>query len=152
MSTIHSFMSLYNMHPALGYTNAAFLYVLHYIHSTHNYGISFSSRTQESIHMYPYHPDVLDTETFTDAVPPKKGREHHLTTYSDACWGSQIGNAIPHGVAPPLFKLHSMSDAILYRMGGPIAWKAIHQKHASLSSCEDKIYATSEGGKITIVV
>ena len=130
----------------------ATLYVLHYIHSTHNYDISFSSYTHKPIHMYLHHPDALDTEAFTDGVPPKKGREHHLTTYSDACWGSQIGNATPHCVAIPLFKCQRMSDAILYRMRGPIAWKAICQELTSLSSCEAKIRSTSKGGSITIAV
>ena len=42
-----------------------------------------------------------------------------------------------------------MSGAILYRTGGPISWKAMLQDQTSLSLCEAKIYATSEGAKIT---
>ena len=75
-----------------------------------------------------------------------------MTTYSDACWGSQIGNAIPHNIAIPLFKFRSMSGAILYRMGGPVSWKAIRQDQTALSSCEAEIFATSEGAKITVGV
>ena len=117
----------------------AALYILHYIHSTHDYGISFSSRAQESTHMYLYHPDESDTEAFSDAVPHNEGREHHLTTYSGTCWGSQIGNAVCAGTMFPLFKFHNISGTILYHMGGHIAWKAVHQEHTSLYSCDAKI-------------
>ena len=58
--TIHFFPSPYDMYPAPGHMKAA-LYVLHYIHFTYDYGISFSSRTQEPIHVYLHHPDVSDT-------------------------------------------------------------------------------------------
>ena len=45
-----------------------------------------------------------------------------------------------------------MSGAIVYRMGGPIAWKAIRQVKTSLSSCEAEIRATNEGVKLTMGV
>ena len=51
-----------------------------------------------------HNPDESDTEALTDAVPPEKGRKRYLTTYSDSCWVSQIGNAIWHGVMLPLFR------------------------------------------------
>ena len=50
LSAVHSFLSSYLIHPAPTHMKAT-LYVLHYIHSTHNFGISFSSRSQESIHV-----------------------------------------------------------------------------------------------------
>ena len=111
MSIVHSFLSSYLMHPAPSHIKAA-LYILHCIHSTYDFGIFFSSRSQEPIHMY------LRQPAFTNDVPPKKGREHHLITYSDACMCSQIGNAIPHGISIPLFKFRSISGAILYCKGG----------------------------------
>jgi hypothetical protein len=69
-------------------------------------------------------PHPSDTEAYDNALPPKLGDHHHLTTYSDACWGSQIGNAIPEGIQLPLFKFHSMSGAILFSSGGLLTWKA----------------------------
>ena len=42
-----------------------------------------------------------------------------------------------------------MISVILYRMGGPIMWKAICQELTSLSSCEAEICTTNEGRKIT---
>ena len=89
MSTIHSFLSSYLMHPAPCHMKVA-LYVLNYINSSHDFGTSFSSRSQKSIHIYLHQPDVSDVGAFTDTDPLKKGREHCITTYSDAWWGSQI--------------------------------------------------------------
>ena len=84
---VHSFLSLYLMHPAPGHMKAA-LYVLHYINSTHNFGISLPSRFQEPIHMFLHQLDAFDVKAFTNTVLSKKDREHYLTTYSDACWVS----------------------------------------------------------------
>ena len=64
----------------------AALYILHYILFTHYLGISFSSRIQEPIHVYLHQLDASDIEGYTNAVPSKKSQEHHITTYSDACW------------------------------------------------------------------
>ena len=149
IATVHAFLSSYNMHPAAGHMRAA-LYVLHYVHSTHDYGISFSSRDRQPLHTFLHHPDASDAEAYSDALPPKMGREHHLTTYSDANWGSQIGNSVRDGTLLPLFKFRSMSGALVIRMGGPLAWKAIRQDKTSLSSCEAEIRATNEGCKLTM--
>ena len=79
----HSFLSSYLMRPALGHMKAA-LYVLHYIHSTHDYGITFTSRICRPVHTYVHHPHSSDTEAYGDAVPPTKEQHHRFTTYSDA--------------------------------------------------------------------
>jgi hypothetical protein len=73
--------------------NAA-LYVLHYIHSTIDYGFTFTSKLKAPLHTYMLFPHPLDTEAYNNALPPKLGNHHRLTTYRDACWGSQICNAI----------------------------------------------------------
>ena len=67
-------------------------------------------------------PHSSDTEAYTDALPPHPAHHHHLTTYSDTCWGSQIGNAIRirEGIQLPLFKFRNMRGAIIFRSGGPI--------------------------------
>ena len=75
-----------------------------------------------------------------------------LTTYSDACWGSQIGNAIREGIQLPLFKFRSMSGAIIFRSGGSITWKTDRQERTSLSSCEAEIRATNMGSRLTVNV
>jgi hypothetical protein len=46
---VHSFLSSYSNKPAIGHMKAA-LYCLHYIHSTHNYRISFTSEALALIH------------------------------------------------------------------------------------------------------
>ena len=151
LSPVHSFLSSYTMVPAAGHMKAA-LYCLHYINSTHDQGISFSSRDGQPVHTFLHHPDISDAEAFTDAVPPKLERRQHLTTYSDACWGSQLGSSVRDGTLLPLFKQRSMSGAIIFRMGGPIAWTCVRQERTSHSSCEAEIRATCEGSKLTMAI
>jgi hypothetical protein len=90
-------------------------------------------------------PHPADTEAYKDALPSKMGNHHRLTTYSDACWGSQIGNAICEGVQLLLFKFRSMSGAIIFCFGGPLTWKTDRQDCTALSSCEAEICATNMG-------
>ena len=149
LAPVHSFLSSCNNRPSLGHWKAV-LYVLHYIHSTHDYGISFTSEDKNPIHTYLHFPDSSDTEAYHDAVAPTPSKSHKLTTYSDACRGSQIGNAITDGVYLPLFKCRSMSGAIVFRSGGPISWKSVRQDKTSLSSCEAEIRATNEASKLTV--
>lgn len=151
LSPVHSFLSSYNNRPAPGHWRAV-LYVLHYIHSTHDYGISFTSANKAPIHTYLHFPASSDAEAYEDAVAPKPSTSHKLTAYSDACWGSQIGNAVAAGVYLPLFKFRSMSGAIIFRSGGPIAWKSVRQEKTSLSSCEAEIRATNEASKLTVAI
>jgi hypothetical protein len=95
-------------------------------------------------------PHSSDTQAYVNAIPPKTDQHHRLTTYSDACWGSQIGNAI--SIQLPLFKFQSMSGAIIFRLGSPITWKTDHQDCTSLSLCEAKIRATNMGSRLIINV
>ncbi len=89
----HSFLSAYNNKPSRSHLNAA-LYVLCYIHPTINYGFTFSLEAQARLHTYMSFPHLSDTEAYKDALPPTHSDRHHLTMYSNTCWGSQIGNAI----------------------------------------------------------
>ncbi len=144
LAVTHSFLSAYNNKLSQSHWNAAF-YVLHYIHSTINYGITFTSKESPAFHAYMLYPHASDTKAYTDALPPKPDQHHRLTTYSNAYWGSQLGNAIQEGIQLPLFKLRSMSRAIVMCSGGPIPWKAEQQEWTSLSSCEAEIRATNTG-------
>ncbi len=141
----HSFLSAYVNKPSRSHLNAA-LYVLHYIHSTINYGFTFSLEERAPLHTYVSFPHSSNTDTYDDALPPCPDNHRRLTTYSDACWGSQIGNAIRKGIQLPLFKLRSiMSGAIIFWSGGPITWKTDRQDHTSLTSCNTEIRATNMG-------
>jgi hypothetical protein len=82
--------------------------------------------------------------------PPTPAQRSRTTAYSDACWGSQIGNSVQPGRQLPLFKFRSMSGAMIFRMGGPLSWKAVRQEKTSLSSCEAEIRATNEGSKLMV--
>ena len=77
-------------------------------------GIDLDESEGGECHSYLHQPDCLYLEAYEDALPPKPGRQHHLTTYSNACWGSQIGNAIYAGALLPLFKFCSMSGAVVF--------------------------------------
>jgi hypothetical protein len=109
----HSFLSAYNNKPSRSHLKAA-LYVLCYIHFTINYGFMFLSEARAPLHTYMSFPHPSDTEAYQDALPPTHDNHHRLTTYSDTCWGSQIGNSIWEDIQLPLFEFRSISGAIIF--------------------------------------
>jgi len=125
----------------------AALYVLHYIHSTHDYGISFTSNDTTPMHSYVHFPPSTDAEAYDDAIPPKLGSSNTILAYSDACWGSQLGNLVADGTLLPLFKFRSMNGGIVFKNGGPLGWLVERQERTSLSSCEAEIRATNATSK-----
>ncbi len=64
------------------------------------------------MHCYIYFPSSTDIEACVDVVPPTTSHSFTLSSYSDACWGSHIGNAVADGTLLPLFKFRSMSGGI----------------------------------------
>ena len=123
LAIIHSFLLAYNNKPSHSHWNAT-LYVLHYIHSTIDYSISFTSFQSPSLYSYISYPNKTDTEAYINAVPPDTKSHHRLSTYSDVFWGLQLGNMVWEGLKLPLFKFCSMSGAIVMHCGGSISWKA----------------------------
>ncbi len=95
------------------------------------------------IHSYIHYPPSTDVEAYTDDIPPKPSTTQTLTAYSNACWGSQIGNAVADSTLLPLFKFWRMNGGINFKNGGPIGWLSKRQESMSLSSCEDEILATN---------
>ncbi len=55
LTTVHSFLSSYSNKPSVGHMKAA-LYALHYIHSTHDYGISFTSELVAPMNCFVHYP------------------------------------------------------------------------------------------------
>jgi hypothetical protein len=149
LAPLHLFLLAYTNKPSRSNMNAA-LYVLDYIHLTIDYGFTFMSELKAPLHTYMSFPHSSNTEAYNDALPPKLGIHHHLTTYSDVCWGSQIGNAIHEGIQILLIEFCSMSGAILFRSGSPCTCKADQQERTLLSSCKAKIWATNMGSRLTI--
>jgi hypothetical protein len=147
LASVHSFLSSYNSKPSSGHMCAA-LHILHYIHSTHNYGIHFTSSVTDPVHTFVLFPDLSNIEAYTDAKPSCPSHQSPLTSYSKACRGSQIGSAVCDGTLLPLFKCRSMSGGIVFRQGGPIAWTAVRQERTSLSLCKAEIHATNEVSKL----
>ena len=119
----------------------AALYALHYIHSTHDYGISFTSDDVAPMHSYIHYAPPTDAEAYNDAVPPTLGQSDTILAYSNACWGSQLGSAVADGTLLPLFKFCSMNGDIIFKNGGPLRWIGERQERASLSSCKAEIQA-----------
>jgi hypothetical protein len=113
LAPVHSFLSSYNSKPSSGHMKAA-LHVLHYIHSTHDHGIHYTSSATDPVHTFVHFPDSLGVEAYTDAKPPSPSHSSPLTSYSDACWGLQIGSAVRDGALLPLFKCRSMSGGIIF--------------------------------------
>ncbi len=97
----------------------AALYALHYIHSTHDYDISFTSDSVAPMHSYIHFPPSTNVEAYADALPPTLATSPTLSSYSDACWGLQIGNAVADGTLLPLFKFRSMSGGIIFQEWQP---------------------------------
>ncbi len=126
------------------------LYVLHCMHSTYDYGISFTSKDMAPMHSYIHFPPSANVEAYTDAIPPKLLTICTLLAYSDACWGLQIGNAVAEGTFLLLFKYGSMNGGIIFKNGGPIGWLGKCQERTSLSSCEAEIWATNATSKTVV--
>ncbi len=126
----------------------AALHALHYIHSTHNFGIHFTLLATDPCHTFVHFPDLSDVEAYTDAKPLSPSHKSPCISYSNACWGSQIGLAVRDGTLLPLFECRSMRGGIIFCQGGPIAWTAVCQERTSLSSCEAEICATNEVSKL----
>ena len=110
------------------------LYVLHYIHSPHNYGISFTSDDTAPMHSYVHYLPSSDTEAYEDAIPPKLGFSNQLSACSDACWGSQLGSSVADGTILPLFKFRSMNRRIVFKNGG--IWVGLANVRSVLSRHE----------------
>jgi hypothetical protein len=87
IALVYSFLSSYSNKPAPGHMKAA-LYALHYVHSTYDYGITFTSSVTSPIHTYVHFPTPTGVEAYTDAIPPSQTNCAPLTAYSNACWGS----------------------------------------------------------------
>jgi hypothetical protein len=142
ITAAHSFLSSYTNKPVSGHMKAV-LYVLHYIHFTHDYDISFTSNDTTPMHSYVHFPPSTDTETYDDAIPLTLASSNTLLAYSNACWGSQLGSSVADGTLLPLFKFRSMNGGIVFKNRGLVGWLGKRQERMSLSSCEAKICATN---------
>ena len=128
----------------------AAVYVVKYLRSTVDYGIAFHSTSDTPASAYVHFPFHHDNEAYTDALPPTAAEQHELTAYSAACWGRQLGGALPNGHEIEMFKFRSMSGFIVIRAGGPVAWSSVRQPRTSRSSCEAEVRATDECAKEAI--
>lgn len=138
VSPVLSFLASYSNARSHQHYKSA-IHLLKYIYSTADYGISFHSNDSNTLQAFNHFPHHHDKEAYSGATPPAPGNCTTLTAFSDACWGGQVGNAVPNGTELELFKLHSMSGFLICRTGGPLAWKSIRQNQTALSSCEANV-------------
>ena len=80
LTAAHSFLSSYSNKPAVGHMKAA-LYALHYIHSTYDYGITFTSEAMAPMHSYIHHPPLTDIKAYTDALPLMPSMTSTISAY-----------------------------------------------------------------------
>ncbi|KAL7459292.1 hypothetical protein ACHAWC_010958 [Mediolabrus comicus] len=146
-----TFLASYSNAPSARHYQAA-VHVLKYLYSTSDYGISYHSDACNTIQAFNHFPHHHDKEAYTDATPPSPSEVMQLTSFADACWGAQFGNALPPGTPIELFKFRSLSGYVICRSGGPVAWRALRQEQTAQSSCEAEIYATNECVKDTIAL
>ena len=146
LAPVVSFLASYNHCPSKQHVESA-LWVVRYLRSTTSHGIAYHSASPSSSQAYVHYPFPHDADAYHDATPPPNDHMHLMTGYSDANYGSQIGNSIPDGEEVELFKFCSMSGFLIMRCGGPIAWKAIRQERCSRSTCEAEIWAVDEATK-----
>ncbi len=109
----------------------AALYALHYIHSTHDYGISFMPDSVAPMHSFIHFPPSMDAKAYSDAFPPQYSNSSTLLVYSDTCWGwgSQVGSAAANGTPLWLLKFRSMNRGINFHNCGPFSWLGVHQEY-----------------------
>jgi hypothetical protein len=117
----------------------AALHALYYIHSTHDYGISFTSNNMGPMHSYIHYPPSTNIEAYWDATPPMTVNSSTLSSYGNTCWGFQIGEAVAEGTLLFLFKFCSMTGGVVSRHGGPLGWLSKCHERTSLSSHEAEI-------------
>ncbi len=113
LAAIHSFLAAYSNKLSKRYWSAA-LNILHYIHSTIDYRITFTSKESASFHTYMLFLHSSDTEAWHNAIPPLTYQHHQLTTYSNACWGSQLGNTNREGTHRSNFRAWVAQEALYH--------------------------------------
>jgi hypothetical protein len=151
LAATHSFLAIYSNKTMHCHWNAV-LYALQYIHSTINNGINFTSKGSFPLHAFMHLPHSSNTEAYHNSIPPQDGQHHCFTTYSNACWGSQLQNAVHEEIQLPLFKFPSMSSTIVMWSGGQLSWKANRQDRTSLSSCKAEIRAINIGCQLAVYI
>ena len=72
----------------------------------------------------------------------RNDKPHLLSVYTDANFGSQLGNSVPDGSEIEMFKFRSMSGFLIMRCGGPIAWKAVRQERSTKLPKKFFLFAT----------
>jgi hypothetical protein len=85
----------------------AVIYTLHYIHFTHDYGISFSSEKIAPMHSFIHSPPSTNVKVYKDAVPPKPVNSSTLSAHSP------VGDPRLVALLPTALSFHTLSSVVL---------------------------------------
>jgi hypothetical protein len=134
LMTAHSLLAIATAKPTQGHLDAI-RYVGRYIKATADYGISFSSKNNESLEGFITFP-LNDTEP---AKPAPK-------SFADANWGPQDASVPTLKNLRPvsLNETRSILGHLVFLSGGPLIWKCQKEARTSRSSCEAEVKATDE--------
>ena len=122
IAPVLTFLASYSNYPHPQHYKAT-VYALKYLTSTNEYGISFHSESSAKIQAFNHFPNHHYREAYTEDTSPPPSECHQLTAYCNANWGGQFGSAVEDGTPLESFKFCSLSDFLICRSGGPIAWK-----------------------------
>jgi hypothetical protein len=125
LSTVVSLLAQNQSNPSPGHYEAA-KYVVHYLASTRDLGIKFTSVKRSTL------------ESFLHFLVPKT-----VLSMSNANWGPQDASVSSHPLELPLFASCSMS-AFYFDLLGALHWISTCQKVTAASSAEAEIYAMDE--------
>ena len=131
ISTMVSLLAQHQHNPSPGHLQAA-KYVLRYLKSSRDYGISYSTSASptpmEAFINFPLSKDFIEG-------------------FCDANWGPQ-DQTVPNPSAPPIevktFTPRSISGYIFTFANGLLDWHSGRQTITARSSCESEIYSTDE--------
>jgi hypothetical protein len=125
LATVFSLLASYMHCPSPGHLDAV-KYVGHYILSTHDLGLHFSSRPNSSLESYLHFP--LDSGST-------------IQSFCDSIWGPQDTShpSAPNQRPVSIHESRSICGHLLFMGGCPILWKTHKEARISHSSCEAKI-------------
>jgi hypothetical protein len=140
IATITSLLATYTSCPSPGHLDAI-KHIGHYLKSTADLGLVFSSMGNPTLEAFVHFPLSEDVTTSEGVVASP------CTGFCDANWGPQDASVPRSNTSLRSVSLHetrSICGPVLFMAGAPFKWYTHKEKHTSHSSCEAEIKATDE--------
>ena len=134
LNTSHNLLAIATASPTPAHLDAI-RYVGRYIKAMTDYGITFSSKANETLEGFLTFP----LEDHNPAQPKPKA-------FADSNWGPQDASTpTPKNTREvPINETRSIAGHLVFLSRGPLIWKSQKEKHNSRSSCEAEVKATDE--------